>query len=112
MSTRVFSKVTFKVLADQWLDSQNSNSKPNSLACYNSQLISRLVPHFGDMPAHQIFPREVEKFKQKFGRRIASRTLKHDVKVLCAVLDTGVRLGHFEANPVQEVCKRKPRRWR
>lgn len=104
---RDLKKSNFKELAELWLNNHRIDKKAKTITSYSFVLSTYLIPFLGDIQVQKIMPEDVERFKQITIGKVSATTTNYALRILCSILDFGIRLGYIYANAAKLVNRIK-----
>lgn len=103
-STPGRSRVSFRTVATQWLETVVPMYKHSTQKNHRHNLEKHLLPRFGEQPMCDITREEIQAYVAHLTAvGYAPRSVDHIHDTLSAVLRTAVKWGHLQDNPARQV---------
>jgi len=97
----VRNKMTFKKLADYWLENYSKiNNAPSQCAKNRERIEKHLKPCFGDCEISQITPRMIDEYKQSKHGKLSSATINRTLAILRKMFNDAMRWDFMSQNPM------------
>jgi integrase len=104
------SKLTVRMLVDQWIERGSADLKPSTVYIYTSSAKTRIYPDLGDELVTSLSRYRIQHWVDGLRRRgLAANTIHNTVMVLSSALSSAVDLQVIAENPVKGVRQPSPK---
>lgn len=101
-------KVTFKELADLWIEDKQDNVRESTMYSYKRALNARIMPTFEKKDVKDIKPVHIHGYYQALKKQgMSKRYISYIGTILGSIFKKGVQLELIHKNPVENVAKPK-----